>query len=126
MDSDQARRHLEAERDRLTTVRAGFDDEGLDMSETDRVGELSAVDQHPADLGTETFEREKDISIIERVEAELADVEYALQRIDEGTYGVCEACGKPIDEARLDALPAARLCLDDQATAERQARFGST
>jgi RNA polymerase-binding transcription factor DksA len=125
MDSDEARRHLEAERERLTTVRTGFDDEGLDMSETDSVSELSGVDQHPADLGTETFEREKDISIIERVEAELADVEYALQRIDDGTYGVCEACGKPIDQARLDALPAARLCLDDQALAERQARFGT-
>ncbi len=124
MDPDDARRHLEAERERLAGVRAGFDDEGLDLSETESVGELSSLDQHPADLGTETFEREKDVSIIEQVEAELADVEHALQRLDEGTYGVCEACGKPIGDARLDAMPAARLCLDDQAEAERQARLG--
>jgi RNA polymerase-binding transcription factor DksA len=105
-------------------VRDGFDDEGLDVAETDSLGELSALDQHPADIGTETFEREKDLSIIERVEAELADVEHALRRLDEGTYGTCEACGKPIGDARLDAMPAARLCLDDQARAEREARFG--
>jgi RNA polymerase-binding transcription factor DksA len=123
MDSADARRHLEAERERLEGVRAGFDDEGLDESETDSVGELSSIDQHPADLGTETFEREKDVSIIEQVESELADVEHALRRLDEGTYGICEACGKPIGDARLDAMPAARLCLDDQAQAERQARF---
>ncbi|HVF14709.1 MAG TPA: hypothetical protein VM942_08925, partial [Acidimicrobiales bacterium] len=87
MHPDEARRHLEAERGRLSGVRAGFADEGLDASETDSVGELSSIDQHPADLGTETFEREKDVSIIEQVEAELADVEHALRRLDEGTYG---------------------------------------
>ena len=125
MDSDDARRHLEAERERLTATRGGFDDEGLDQSETESVSELSSIDQHPADLGTETFEREKEVSIIEQVEAELADVEHALRRLDEGTYGICEACGRPIGDARLDAMPAARLCLDDQAQAERQARFGA-
>jgi len=125
MDSDEARRLLDAERARLTEVRAGFDDEGLDQSETESVGELSSIDQHPADLGTETFEREKDVSIIEQVEAELADVEHALRRLDEGTYGRCEACGRPIGDARLDAIPAARLCVDDQAKAERQANLGT-
>ncbi len=125
MDPDEARRQLAAERHRLATVHAGFDDEHLDTSQRDSLGELAGFDQHQADIGTETFEREKDLSIIERVEAELADVEHALRRLDEGTYGRCEACGRPIDEARLDAIPAARLCLDDQATAERQARFGA-
>jgi DnaK suppressor protein len=125
MDPEKARQALLVERDRLHGVRSTFDDDGLDSTETDSVGELSSVDQHQADLGTETFEREKDLSIIEKIEAELQDVEYALQRLDDGTYGTCEACGKPIAEARLDAIPAARLCLDDQAQAEREARFAS-
>ncbi len=73
-------------------------------------------------MGTETFEREKDLSILENVESELADIEHALRRIAEGTYGTCEACGRPIDEARLEAMPAARLCVEDQAAAERQAK----
>ena len=89
-------------------------------TEQDSVGELSSIDQHQADLGSETFEREKDLSILESIEAELADVEHALRRLDEGTYGTCEACGRPIGSERLDAMPAARLCLDDQAQAERQ------
>ena len=126
MDTDVARQRLMDERERLDGVRSTFDGEGLDQSESDSLGELSSYDQHQADVGTETFEREKDLSILEQVEAELADVEHALRRLDDGTYGTCEACGRPIDEARLDAMPAARLCLDDQAVAERQARSAGT
>ncbi len=123
MDAEHARQRLDEERTRLLHVRETFDDEHLtDEAETDSFAELSRMDQHQADVGTETFEREKDISILENVESELADVEHALRRITEGTYGTCEACGRPIDEARLEAMPATRLCLDDQALAERQAR----
>lgn len=74
------------------------------------------------DLGTGTFERERDLSILEQVEAELADVEHALRRLDEGTYGTCEACGRPIDEARLEVRPEARFCPADEEVAEREAR----
>lgn len=51
-----------------------------------------------------------DLSILDDVETELADVEHALQRLEDGTYGTCERCGRPIDEVRLVALPAARFC----------------
>ena len=122
MDIEVARQRLEEERARLQQVRS--DQHESDESESDSLGELSHMDQHQADVGTETFEREKDLSILENVEAELADIEHALGRLDDGTYGTCEACGRPIDEARLEALPATRLCLDDQAAAERQARAG--
>ena len=123
MESDQARQRLDDERVRLEGVRATFGDENLgEESADDSLSELSSYDQHQADVGTETFEREKDLSILERVESELVDIEYALRRLDDGTYGTCEACGKPIDEDRLEAMPATRLCLDDQAVAEREAR----
>ncbi len=124
MDTDQARQRLAEERDRLAGVRATFDDEHLtEQSESDSVGELSSYDQHQADMGTETFEREKDLSILEQVEAELADVEHALRRLDDGTYGTCEVCGTTIPDERLEALPATRLCLEHQAEAEREVRF---
>ena len=123
MDPDVARQRLEEERVRLEDTRATFDDEHLrDESEDDSISELSSIAQHPADIGSETFEREKDLSILEQVEAELADVEHALRRLEDGTYGICEACGQPIDEARLEALPAARFCLKDQAAAEQELR----
>jgi YteA family regulatory protein len=124
MDSDLARQRLADERERLDEVRSTFDAEGLtEQSETDSVGELSSYDQHQADLGTETFEREKDLSILEQVEAELADVEHALRRLDEGTYGTCEVCGQPIPEERLEAMPATRFCVEHQAQAEREVRI---
>lgn len=117
MNIDHARQLLVEEQARLQQARV--DGEGTD---TNGVEDVPGFDQHPADLGTETFEREKDLSILEGIEAELADVEHALNRINDGTYGTCEACGRRIDEDRLEAVPAARFCLDDQAAAERQAR----
>jgi RNA polymerase-binding transcription factor DksA len=124
MDTDAARSRLDEERARLQDLREGFDDLETE-SEDASLGELSSMDQHQADVGTETFNRERDLSILENVEAELADVEHAIRRLDEGTYGTCEACGKPIDDARLEALPAARFCVEDQAVAEREARSGT-
>lgn len=124
MDTDAARARLEEERNRLARLRDDFVDQGLTSeSESDSLGELSSVDQHQADVGTETFQREADLSLLEQVEAELGDVEHALHRLDDGTYGTCEACGKPIADGRLEALPAARFCLDDQARAEREVRL---
>jgi RNA polymerase-binding transcription factor DksA len=119
MDAGDARDRLEEERQRLEAVRAGFDSDHLhDESEEESSGELSHLDQHQADVASETFEREKDFSILEQVEAELADVERALRRLDEGGYGVCEACGAPIGDDRLAAMPAARFCLAHQSAAE--------
>ncbi len=126
MDPADARERLLAERARLEGVRENFADEHLgDESEQESLAELSSFDQHEADIGTETFEREKDLSILEQVEAELADVEHAIRRLEEGTYGTCEACGRPIGDERLQAMPATRLCRDDQLKAENEARAGS-
>jgi DnaK suppressor protein len=116
---DEARERLFEEQARLQQVRQSLMEETPDSEpERDALSELSLVDQHPADIGTETFEREKDLSILEQVEAQLRDVERAMARLDDGTYGICEACGRPIDAARLEARPATRFCLDDQMAAE--------
>ena len=125
MDAEQARSRLTEERERLESLRQGFEDLNAESQEAS-LAELSSLDQHPADVGTETFEREKDLAILENVEAELADIEHAIRRLDDGSYGTCEACGKPIDDDRLDAMPAARFCLEDQAVAEREARTSHT
>ena len=119
MAGDDLGERLDRERTRLQEVLASLAEDHLDEeSEQENLSDLSAYDQHQADVGTETFEREKDMAILERVEAELADVEHALRRLDDGTYGICEACGAPIPDDRLEAVPAARFCLKDQAAAE--------
>jgi RNA polymerase-binding transcription factor DksA len=121
VNPDEARQRLEHERKRLVEVKETFDDEHLDEeTESEATSELSSIDQHQADLGTETFEREKDLSILEQIDGELVDVEHALKRLDDGTYGTCEVDGEPIPEERLEALPATRFCLKHQAEAERQ------
>ncbi|HUR18734.1 MAG TPA: TraR/DksA C4-type zinc finger protein [Acidimicrobiales bacterium] len=126
MDDELVRGRLEEEQNRLGALRDQYVAEGLTSeSEDDSLSELSSMHQHQADIGTETFNRERDLSILERVEGELVDIEHALKRLDNGSYGSCEACGKPIDDARLEAMPAARFCLDDQALAEREARQAS-
>lgn len=124
MDADQTRQLLDEERERLEGLREEYSSL-RDASEEDGMQELSSVDQHQADIGTETFERSKDLSILDEVEAELAEIEHALQRLDEGTYGTCEACGKTIPDDRLEAMPATRFCVEDQAKAESEARASS-
>ncbi|MGZ5212713.1 MAG: TraR/DksA family transcriptional regulator [Actinomycetota bacterium] len=75
--------------------------------------EVSFVDDAGfSDRSHSTQERSRLISVVEALRSDLADVERALERIDVGTYGTCERCGKPIDPARLEARPWALLCID--------------
>ena len=122
IDQDKIRTRLEEERARLEGVREGIRRE-QDDAISEAGNELSSFDQHPGDSGTETFEMEKNVSLLEQVDDELAEVEAAVQRLDRGTYGTCQACGRPIGDARLEAMPAARFCVEDQAKAERQAGY---
>lgn len=75
-------------------------------------GELSNYDNHPADHGTEMFEREKDIALNEHAEKELEDINAALHAIADGTYGICSKCGADIPFERLQAMPTADRCVD--------------
>ena len=118
MDNEQARERLLAEQARLRDVRDAADRLSAAANEAE-TGELSTADQHPAEQATETLEREIDAGVLQRVEAELAEVAAALDRLAGGSYGTCEICGKPIAEGRLEAVPAARYCVDDQARVDK-------
>ncbi|HHY78330.1 MAG TPA: molecular chaperone DnaK [Clostridiales bacterium] len=84
---------------------------GLGESIRDNTSELSSYDNHPGDLGTETFEAEKNISFRNNDKFVIAEVDEALRKIKNGTYGLCEHCGKEITEERLDIIPYTRLCI---------------
>jgi len=116
MDLARMKQRLQEERARQLALAAR-----LRMEEADPVesGELSTADQHPAELGSETFERELELTTLSMVEGELKEIDDALRRLDHGSYGICEECGKPIDEARLKAVPWARYCVVDQARIEQ-------
>jgi DnaK suppressor protein len=76
-------------------------------------------DNHLGDVATATFDREMASTLEENSTHVLGEIDAALARIDEGTYGVCERCGEPIGGERLDALPWAKLCIDDKRKQER-------
>jgi RNA polymerase-binding transcription factor DksA len=116
MEAERAKELIESERNRLQSLVREREAEGITReAEGEQFSELAAHDQHQADLGTETFEREKDFSLLEQLEAEIDDLDRALKKLDEGTYGICEACGKEIPTERLEAMPGARFCVEDQA-----------
>ncbi len=77
-------------------------------------------DQESADVGSSTFEREKELSISDSLMDLEEKIAKAIAKIDAGTYGLCEKCGKPIEKARIRALPYASLCLADKQAEERR------
>jgi YteA family regulatory protein len=83
----------------------------LQRSLSDSMRELSVYDNHPADIGTELFEREKDIALNEHSRFELDGINKALEAIQNGAYGICETCKEEIPAERLEALPTALYCI---------------
>mgnify|MGYP001202554278 CR=1 FL=1 len=125
MDITQARARLERERDRLVALRQSQgEDAALDQEQADSSGSLADYDQHPGDQGTETFERTKDLAVREQIDARLADIDAALDKIEAGTYGQCEICGRVIDPARLEARPSVRYCYEHQQQSDDAAEQG--
>ena len=87
---------------------------------SDEAGEEVAFDNHLADTATETYDRELDYSLEENSEHVLADIDAALKRIEDGTYGICTRRGEEIPVERLAARPWATLCIDCQRERERR------
>ena len=106
MENEAARERIETEQARVQGLVQGLRD---DLSAE---GDDSSEITDPADHGSDTFEREKDLAILEGLESDLAEIEAALQRLEDGSYGVDEVTGAPIDRARLEALPTARTNVD--------------
>jgi RNA polymerase-binding transcription factor DksA len=101
----------------LTAIRAELELERADL--TTRLAELTNdgalapdFDENFADSAQVTAEQVENLTLAATLRDQLKDVESALGRIDEGSYGRCETCGKPVSEARLEAMPAARFCID--------------
>lgn len=100
---------LESERDRLRAEVEEYEREGQETL-SDVSGENNYRD-HMADQGSATFARELDMTLEGNARDSLGEIERALERIADGTYGTCSRCGKPISTARLEAMPAAELCI---------------
>ena len=119
LDLDHFRALLESERDRLSHARQAVHHDGSLLEET---GDLAiGAGDHIADSASETFMRELDEGLEENADHILGEIDAALSRIDDGTYGHCIACGRPIGAERLEAVPYATLCIDDKRALESNA-----
>jgi RNA polymerase-binding protein DksA len=110
---------LRSERDELSDQLNTIEDQSFATTQSDLSGDVG-VDDESADAGTATFEREKELSIEQNVRDLIAKIERALKRLEAGTFGICEICGKPIEKARLKALPYADLCIKDAQAQSRR------
>ena len=108
---------MDEEQGHLESQLASIVEDSFAATQSDMSGDVG-LDDESADAGTATFEREKDLSIENNVRDLLQKIDRALRRIDEGTYGVCEICGRPIEKARIKALPYAELCIKDAQAAQ--------
>ncbi len=109
---------LKAFKDRLLALRARLRGDVTQMAEaalkknrTESNGDLSSMPIHMADIGSDNFEQEFTLSLMENDEGTLGLIESSLERIEEGTYGQCEECGVKIPKSRLNAIPYATLCV---------------
>ena len=113
IETERFRAELEQHRERVRSTIAHHDIGNSSL--TEETGELmsSSSDNHLADTASETYEREFDEGLEEDAQDQLREVEAALQRIEDGTYGTCSVCGKKIPVERLEAVPWTTLCIDD-------------
>ncbi|MGI5483252.1 TraR/DksA family transcriptional regulator [Streptomyces lavendofoliae] len=112
----EARAELEGEVTRLQAEIAASEEalSGLMRDSGDGAG------HDEADTGTKNITREHEMALAANARATLEQTQHALQRLDAGTYGLCEVCGKPIGKARMQAFPRATLCVEDKQKQERR------
>ncbi len=111
----QLQQHLELIQGNLNAL-AG---DNLKRSPIEATGDISAHSTHMADQGTDNFDRELALNLASSRQESIYDIEDAIRRVDDGTYGACESCGKAIERPRLKALPFAKKCMGCQNAAER-------
>jgi YteA family regulatory protein len=111
---EQFKQRLEAEKKRIAGMVKRIEETGIGDTMSYSVGELSAYDNHPADLGDVMFERSKDVALRDNENVLLTEIEFALHKIDDGSYGICDMCGQAITIDRLEAIPWGTLCITCQ------------
>jgi RNA polymerase-binding protein DksA len=117
VDTEHFKERLLAEQRRVKEALDYIHEENRSQLEDDR--EEIPSDNHPGDMATSTFDRELDATLEGNEERLLQAIDAALQRIEDGTFGICQNCGQPIAAERLEALPWTTRCIDCKRREER-------
>ena len=119
IDTDRFRTMLLEERQRVVDAINYLHEETPGSLEDETEEIVGSSDNHPAETASATLDREIDYTLEENSEHVLTEIDAALARIQEGTYGTCRTCGQPISEERLEAIPYATQCIDCKRREER-------
>ncbi|MBW3624813.1 MAG: TraR/DksA C4-type zinc finger protein [Armatimonadetes bacterium] len=117
LDFDQFRKQLMEEREKALQSEHNAD-EIFDTSEEFETGELTTHDDHQADIATDLTNREQAVVLRDNIRHIIDQIDHALEKIDNGTYGICDDCGENIALERLEFEPYAAYCIKDQAKIE--------
>jgi DnaK suppressor protein len=120
IDVEPFKTRLLDERERTLKAISYLHEENRGTTEDEQRELSGGSDNHLADIATSTYDRELDSTLEGAEGVHLAHIDAALTRIEDGTYGSCENCGKPISPERLEAMPWATLCIDCKRLAERR------
>jgi DnaK suppressor protein len=112
VDIEHFKQLLLAKRGEILSNVNEMEDEALKKSRVDAAGDLSSMPIHMADLGTDNYDQEFTLGLMDSERKLLKEIDDALRRIEQGTYGICEGTGKQIQKARLEAEPWARYCVE--------------
>jgi len=119
VDTERFRAIMEEERQRVMDAISYLHEETPGSLEDETEEIVGNSDNHLGDTATATLDREIDYSLEENSESVLRSIDAALRRIEDGTFGICETCGQPISEERLEAIPYATQCIDCRRKGER-------
>lgn len=121
-DLDHFRKLLQVTRKKIVGDLNHLEKDSLNLSQRDASGDLSGYSLHMADMATDNFDREFNLGLASSEQQILNQIDEALRKMDEGKYGVCETCSKPISQKRLLAVPYARFCIKCQSEEEKKGR----
>lgn len=121
-DLEQFRKLLEMCRKKISGDLTHLEKDTLNLSQRDASGDLSGYSFHMADQATDNFDREFNLGLASTEQKLLNQIDEAIRRVDEGTYGICEICSKPIAQKRLLAVPYACSCIKCQSEQEKKTR----
>ena len=121
-DLDRFKKVLLESRKKIVGDLSHLEKDSLNLSQRDASGDLSGYSLHMADMATDNFDREFNLGLASSEQQILNQIDEALRRIEEGTYGTCEICEKPISQKRLVAVPYTKFCIKCQSEEEKKKR----
>ncbi len=119
-DSNFYKKLLLEKREELIGDITHISEETLKKSQKDASGDISGYSFHMADMATDNYDREFSLGLASKERGVLYEINHAIRKLDEGNFGVCEVCKKPISKVRLKAMPYATLCLKCQQGREKK------